>query len=139
MWIFKNDAFVSIVQDRDMPDQLWARARLRGDLEKFFGNPEGLEVIQTDDADYRFRCAIDRHTVKMALIMAVDQLDYENFKGSIPQTKAGNRRHDWYLRIWSASMTEQRYEVQDERREQVAATFSKKPAGRKRSKKKGAQ
>lgn len=109
MWIFKNDAFVSIVEDRDMPDQLWARARVRGDLERFFGRDgDVLDVIQTDDADYRFRCAVDREMVKRALVEAVDQLDYVNFKSSIATGKAGDDRHHAYLRVWTAMSQYQR-------------------------------
>jgi|GWRWMinimDraft_5_1066013.scaffolds.fasta_scaffold220185_1 hypothetical protein len=102
MWVFTNNAFISIVQDRDMADQLWARARIKGDLETFFNlSTDLLEVIETADADYRWRCVVDRQLVKVALIKAVDEIDYKNFKNSIPTTKKGNMRHDNYLRVWT--------------------------------------
>lgn len=128
MWIFKNDAFVSIVEDKDMPDQLWARARIKGDLERFFNDADWLEVIETNDADYRFRAAVDRQIVKMALIKAVDDLDYTNFKSSISQDAKGDRRHRAYLRVWTAMMGWQREEkgIEDQR-------------ARRKGKKKGAQ
>lgn len=117
MWVFRNNAFVSAVEDRDMPDQLWVRARVRGDIERFFKGCVIGEVIQTDQADYRFRVVVDRGTFKQALIEAVNELDYDNFKSSIDKGPAGDRRHDWYMRIWSAGMAEQSWEKgQDARR-----------------------
>lgn len=101
-WIFTNNAFVSVVEDRDMPDQLWVRARIKGDLEAFFNlTAQQLDVIQTEDADYRWRCVVDRPLFKMALIKLADDVDYTNFKNSIPSNKKGNMRHDHYLRVWT--------------------------------------
>ncbi len=113
MWIFKNDAFVSIVQDWDMPDQLWARARIRGDLERFFDVTD-LPVIETPSADYRFRVVVDREAVKSALICAVDDIDYDNFKSSIAATPVEDERHNAYLKVWSAMMAFQRWVLQRE-------------------------
>jgi hypothetical protein len=102
MWLFTNNAFISIVQDRDMDDQLWVRARIKGDLEAFLGVLiEDLDVIETVDADYRWRCVVSRPMVTAAVIHAVSKIDYENFKNSIPSSKKGNLRHDTYLRVWT--------------------------------------
>lgn len=100
MWVFTNDAMISAVEDRDDDNILWVRARHGGDLERFFGD---LRVVVkfTPDADYAYRTIVTREDFTQALILAVDKIDYDNFKGSIPQTKAGNRRHDVYLRCWS--------------------------------------
>lgn len=114
MWIFKNDAFVSVVQDRDMADQLWVRARVRGDLERFFNDADWLDVIETPSADYRFRCVVDRSIIKMALIMAVDGIDYYNFKNSIDTTPVEEERHTTYLKVWDAMMGFQRWVLQRE-------------------------
>lgn len=134
MWVMRNDAFVSVVQDRDMPDQLWCRARLRGDLERFFKRYEDcIEVVQTDDADYRFRCCVDRPMLKQVLSDTVDGIDYTNFKSSIAQGKAGDRRHDWYMKVWSAGMAEQRAE---KAREQSSKRFRERDV---KGKKKGTQ
>lgn len=109
MWIFKNNAFVSIAQDKDMPDQLWVRARVRGDLERFFEDADWVEVIETPNADYRFRTAINRDIAKAALSEAVDQIDYVNFKNSIGTTPVEEERHSAYLRVWTAMMGLQRW------------------------------
>jgi hypothetical protein len=53
MWIFLNNAFLSIVQDKDNMARFMVRARLRGDLERVFAH---ATVIETPPpADYRFR------------------------------------------------------------------------------------
>jgi len=111
MWIFKNDAFVSIVQDRDMDDQVWVRGRIRGDVERFMGKGYDLEVIETNDADYRFRACVPKADAAARAMEAVTAIKYDNFKGSIDERKAnGRRRHDAYLRVWSAMMSYQRNE-----------------------------
>lgn len=138
MWIFKNDAFVSIVEDRDMPDQLWVRARVRGDLERFFGvMGRIIEVVETPSADYRFRCAVDRQMVKVALSDAVADIDYTNFKNSIGTAPVEEERHSAYLRVWTAMMAFQRwalsYEASPPKRQMNEQLLQKK------SKKKGAQ
>lgn len=103
MWVFKNDAFMSLVQDRDMPDVLWARARVKGHLEAFFSeHPTEIEVIETPAADYRFRCAVSRMQVKEALYFAVEGIDYDNFKSSVAKGAKGNRFHDALLDVWRA-------------------------------------
>ena len=103
MWVFRNDAFVSLVQDRDMPDQLWARARVKGHLEAFFaGTIDPKDIIETVDADYRFRIVVEREFVVAVMRAAVDTINYDNFKKSIPQTAKGDRYHDALLKVWSA-------------------------------------
>ncbi len=114
MWIFKNDAFVSIVQDRIMPDQLWVRARVKGDLERFFGEELkelGLTVVETNDADYRFRVTTDRLIVENLVAEAVNSIDYDNFKSSIADDKEGDRRHTAYMGVWSTMLRYQKSEL----------------------------
>jgi hypothetical protein len=48
MWIFANNAFVSIVEFRDEPDMLLIRARLPGDIQAMFPDAEVLEYTETD-------------------------------------------------------------------------------------------
>lgn len=130
MWIFKNNAFVSIVEDKDFPDQLWVRARIRGDLERFFEEADWLDVIETPDADYRFRCAVDRNILKSALLSAVDAIDYTNFKNSIGTSAIEEERHSAYLKVWSAMMAFQRWAL---------ARSEQRRQRRKKGKKKGAR
>lgn len=104
MWLFTNSSFVSIVQDRDNPQQLWVRGRLPGDVEKFLGHHIAADdkVLETNDADYRFRCKVSRGVAAAALMDNLGKLDYTNFKSSIDQkSKLGYERHEIYLRVWS--------------------------------------
>ncbi len=103
MWVFRNDSFVSAVEDRLDRDRLWVRGRVKGDVERFFGWPEGSKRVSTSpEADYLFRARVDREEFTEALIEAVDGITYDNFKGSIPKDKVGNLRHDAYMRVWTA-------------------------------------
>lgn len=138
MWIFKNDAFVSLVQDRDVEGVLWARARVAGHLEAFFRNADfEVEVIETPAADYRYRCAVDRSDVASILCKAAEDVTYDNFKKSIDKTPKGNRYHDALLDVWRAMFGLQRKELD------CAAAAARRSIGervtqrRKRGKKKG--
>lgn len=110
VWIFKNDAFVSLVEDRDDEDYLWVRGRIPGDVERFLGltGAEGFSVERTPNADYLFRLKVPRDVVAMAIVDGAKCIDYPNFKNSIPTGKAGDRRHDFYLKVWNAMMAYQR-------------------------------
>lgn len=94
MWIFLNDAFLSIVAHRDRPDDLLVRARAPGDIEMVF---PGAVVLSTPAADYPFRAVVDRRVVAGALLSRVAGIDYDNFKGSV----AEDTRHDAYLDVWA--------------------------------------
>jgi len=97
MWVFLNNAFFSVVADRDKPDHLMVRARLRGDLELAF---PGVKVKTTPDADYRYRASVPRARVAAALAARVHEIDYDNFKDSV--APGDHARHDAYLRVWGA-------------------------------------
>ena len=60
MWIFLNDAFVSIVADRKDRTRLLVRGRLPGDIERLW--PEA-EVLEGQGSDYRFRAFLPRAAV----------------------------------------------------------------------------
>lgn len=94
MWIFLNDAFLSIVAHRDRPDDLLVRARVQGDIEKVFN---GVVVIASPMADYPFRAVVDRRIVAGAILARVAGIDYDNFKGSV----ADDGRHNAYLDVWA--------------------------------------
>lgn len=101
MWVFLNDAFLSIVADRDDADRLLVRGRLPGDIERAFPD---AQVRETRDADYRFRAFIPRSAVASRLAEAVDRIDYPNFKSSVRQ----DWRHDLYLSVWQVMARAQR-------------------------------
>ena len=57
MWIFSEQGFVSLVQDRDDASKLQVRARVADDITDTF---PGAELFTADGADYRYRARIDR-------------------------------------------------------------------------------
>lgn len=109
MWVFLNNAFLSIVDHKTEPGMLMVRARLRGDIQRAFAHP-GLKVFETPAADYRFRAVIHRSRVAETLKDAVLDIDYVNFKKSVPD----QRRHDAYLRVWAEMQHEQEMALLEE-------------------------
>lgn len=93
MWIFLNDAFLSIVDKDSDGTTLLVRARRPGDLERVFPD---ASIQETPHNDYRFRAHIPRAEVAMAMARSVERIDYPNFKGSV----IDHQRHDAYLRVW---------------------------------------
>lgn len=94
MWVFLNDAFLSIVAHRDQPGQLMVRARFPGDIERTF---DAVDVAHTPTADYAYRAVLPKKVVAEAMARAVEDVDYPNFKDSVFE----NDRHLVYLGVWS--------------------------------------
>ena len=116
MWIFTKKGFVSIVEDRNDPNCLLVRSRIKGDLERIFKNALGsvhAEVSETPDADYRFRVFLPRDLVASTIREEAQDIDYDNFKngyrdnGDVPAAQRSlchNHMHD----VWGAMMNAQR-------------------------------
>lgn len=96
MWIVTNESFLSVVQDRNNPDQFVIRARIKGDIEKFMGEDTPVNVIEMDKSDYRFRAFVDKSVFRMKMVDAIDSIDYDNFKNTVTERE----RRAWYLSIW---------------------------------------
>lgn len=94
MWIFLNDAFLSIVDKGGDGSTLLVRARRAGDIEAIF--PKAV-VKETPRNDYRFRARIDREAVALAMAESIRGITYGNFKGSVKD----HARHDAYMDVWS--------------------------------------
>ena len=92
-----NDAFFSVVKDRDVEDGVVVRARVGGDLEKVFGSNH--EVIASSDSDYRFRMFLNQEYVANVIAERVSNINYPNFKNSID--KKDTNRKGYYTRVWS--------------------------------------
>lgn len=97
MWIFMNDSFVSIVEDKTNPANLMVRARRKGDIERAFPGHRGRMLRQK--TDYAYRATIPRHVVADQMAGAVRAINYTNFKDSVPLRD--NDRHSAYLRVWT--------------------------------------
>ena len=127
MWVYTNKGFFSIVEDKDNSTKLLVRARIKGDLERLF-RPyfSTLDVEETNDADYRFRVRLDRPVVTNAIGVAVDEIDYTNFKNNYKDNDdipAGLRfiMSHYMTEVWG-SMWQAQHEAKD--CEEVNETFS---------------
>lgn len=107
MWIFMNNAMLSIVAHRDRPAALLVRARLRGDIERVF--PEA-QVAETPGADYRFRAVLPAGTVARVLAGAVAAIRYDNFKASVAEPRRASAYHD----VWYVMLEEQQGQAREE-------------------------
>ncbi len=99
MWVFLNNAFVSIVAHDTKPDVLLVRGRVKGDVERFMGEymPPDAKVKRTPLADYLYRVEVSRYDVSAAIAQAAGDIDYPNFKDSVPDAA----RHVAYSSVWS--------------------------------------
>lgn len=95
MWVFLSNSFLSIVEHLEEPSLLHVRARFRGDIEQVFPN---VDVIETPQADYRFRTSLPRERVAEALARYAKAIDYTNFKDSVTETP----RKDAYIKVWES-------------------------------------
>ena len=64
MWIMLNNAFLSIVENRNNKDELLVRARIEGDIERVF--PEA-NSFQDEQADYKYRAFVLRKEVEKVI------------------------------------------------------------------------
>lgn len=103
MWIFLNDAMLSIVEPADTggdpTDCLMVRARLMRDIIAVF---PAAEVVSSAGTDYPFRAFIPRVAVVDAISSRIWNIGYPNFKASIPPW--AQHRHDIYSRVWAVCM-----------------------------------
>lgn len=94
MWIFLEDAFLSIVQKPEDKSRgtLTVRSRFAGDIQRAF--PEAL-VQRGGGTDYPFRATVHRYDVAMMLRDRAWSMDYDNFKDTVAPD-----RKPLYLRVW---------------------------------------
>ena len=93
MWIQFNNAFLSVVENRDNKLELLVRARIKGDIEKIF--PEA-DVFEDDNADYKYRAFISKAKVAARMMLKMTEINYDNFKNSVNETD----RKKTYSNIW---------------------------------------
>lgn len=101
MWVYLNNAFLSIVAHRTKPEFLLVRARLKGDIERVF---PGAAVSESAHNDYRFRAEVRRAEVGRVFGEKFSSLQYDNFKHSVDEQD----RHDAYVKAWEAMANLQR-------------------------------
>lgn len=93
MWLFSQRGFFSIVQHRDKPHILIVKARMRGDIEKYW--PDAV-IERNEDFDYLYRTELYRHQVEPVILKMIQDVDYASFKGSLED----KRRYLWYVQLW---------------------------------------
>lgn len=104
MWIFLNDAFLSIVHKDCQPHEVLVRARIKGDLEKVFNDEKLLEsnglkpveVIRYTKSDYLYRAVVSRRHMMLVMVAELDRVVYSNFKASTRD----NKLHTAYNGVW---------------------------------------
>ncbi len=60
MWVYLNNSFLSIVENKDDSKLLHVRARREGDIEAVFPD---VDVLATPSGDYKYRTDIERETI----------------------------------------------------------------------------
>lgn len=107
MWLFCEDGFYSIVQDRRDPHVLIVRARDRRDLETLYRRARAAApasefgpIVETADTDYRYRFAAPRELVARLAMRTVERIDYPNFKDRIAAVQ-GSERASLYAQVWA--------------------------------------
>ena len=118
MWLFTNIGFFSVVEKPYDIEQglITIRSRVRLDLEvlKTLYLPSMTEIIESEDADYRFRCRVNKRDLAEAMPELIMSINYENFKDEIFEVQ-GHERAALYSNIWG-----QAYELQSNCQEQKA-------------------
>lgn len=84
MWIFAKSGFYSIVEDALDRSRVLVRARRREDLAAL---RLGAKIIETPDADYGFRCRVNKKHWARKLLKLSIEIDYSNFKDAVPERK----------------------------------------------------
>ena len=95
MWVLLNNAFFSIVKNRNKKNELLVRARIKGDIEKVF--PEA-NTFEDKNADYRYRAFIETSIVANKISNEIFKINYDNFKNSI--SKDDFNRTIAYGNVW---------------------------------------
>ena len=93
MWIQFNNAFLSIVENRENTTELLVRGRVKGDIEKVF--PEA-DVFEDNNADYKYRAFISKAIVAEKIMLKVTEINYDNFKNFVREIE----RKKVYGNIW---------------------------------------
>ena len=96
MWVFLNNSFLSIVENRNNKEELLVRSRVRGDIDKIFPDSN---IFEMEKSDYKYRSYIKKIEVSEKIREIVTNINYDNFKNSI--SKSEDQRHSSYLNVWN--------------------------------------
>ena len=96
MWVFLNNSFLSIVENRNNKEELLVLSRVRGDIDKIFPDSN---IFEMENSDYKYRSYIKKIEVSEKIREIVTNINYDNFKNSI--SKSEDQRHSSYLNVWN--------------------------------------
>lgn len=97
MWVYMNDSFLSIIEDKKNRANLVVRARRKKDLLRVFPH---AQIYKSRTADYRFRVFMPRREVALAIGRRILKINYTNFKDSVKDTG----RHSIYVDVWFSTL-----------------------------------
>ena len=91
MWIQFNNAFLSIVENRDNKLELLVRARVKGDIEKIFLMLMFLKmIVQIINLGHLFQ-----KPVAAKMMFKMTDINYDNFKNSVKEIERKNAYNVW--------------------------------------------
>ena len=103
MWVFTRDGFYSVVHDRYcQQDELMVRSRDKRDLARLSKKVPLGTVLETRNADYRYRAVIKRSSWAAYLSHEALEIDYDNFKSSIHGMDEDEVREIAYHSVWTS-------------------------------------
>ena len=98
MWLYVSGGFVSIVAHRTEPEHLLVRARHPKHIASILPD---ANVTHMPSADYPYRTVARRGDVHRALTEYLLNLDYDNFKNSVPDPEYHDACRDVWRTMWS--------------------------------------
>jgi hypothetical protein len=133
MWLYTTKGFFSVVKDLHS-DDLLVRARFKGDIENLLKNIplftskiDGIEVLETNDADYRFRAVVPHWLLGDIVADMIVNTGYTNFKSACFPPVAATAappdvemdpidvaREDAYHAVWGVMARAQREAADDD-------------------------
>lgn len=95
MWVFTVRGFFSIIKYDDNKSFV-VRSRVKGDIEAVWPN---ARVHHLPERDYAFRALVPRWEVADAIDLAIQNIDYTNFKQAA--FAVDHRRSEYYGMVWA--------------------------------------
>lgn len=102
MWIFTQDGFISVVDNKQVQGKLTVRARDKESLE-LLADVTGQPIIELPNRDYEYRVYVTRDQLSAFMATQIDDLTYGNFKNRIWDTR-GDVYHSACAEVWNAML-----------------------------------
>lgn len=101
MWLMTQHGLYSVVEDED-PAYLRIRARRKQDLDNLAELVSfKIEIMEADEADYRYSIRLKRGSARRLLSATFDQINYPHFRDAISKTPDQREKIFSYRQIWS--------------------------------------